>query len=78
MSMKVQEKSKSDNDTRQYKFKPRVFQIESVVEFDISNLANSFTTDTFAEWKEFSAEEMSLDNVMVKINFLLVASCVFI
>ncbi|KAK4269128.1 hypothetical protein QN277_022325 [Acacia crassicarpa] len=63
MSMKVQAKSKSDYDSQQYKFKPRVFQIESVIEVDISSLSNSFTTETFSEWKDFFAEEISTDKM---------------
>lgn len=71
MSMKVQAKSKSDCDAQQYKFKPRAFKIESVVEVDISTLSNSFANETFSEWKEFSSEEISIDKVIDNICFVL-------
>ena len=63
--MKVHFKSKSDFDSQQYKFKPRGFQIESVIEVDISTLANSNATETFLEWREFSSEEESSDKVIL-------------
>lgn len=65
MSMKVYAKSKSDYDAQQYKFKPRAFQIESVIEVEIQALANSCAAETFSEWKEFSSEEKSADKVIL-------------
>ncbi|XP_027334240.1 midasin [Abrus precatorius] len=63
MSMKVHSKTKSDNDAQQYKFKPRAFQIESVVDVEISTPANSTATETFSEWREFSYEEKYADKM---------------
>ncbi|KAI4355485.1 hypothetical protein L6164_004254 [Bauhinia variegata] len=64
MSMKVHTKSKSDYDAQQYKFRPRVFQIDSIIEVDLSTLANSYANETFSEWKEFSSEEESGDKMV--------------
>lgn len=63
MSMKVHAKSKSDYNAQQYKFKPRAFQIESVIEVEIPALANSSATETFSEWKEFAFEDKSANKV---------------
>jgi len=63
MSMKVYAKSKSDHDAQQFKFKPRAFQIESIMELEIPALANSSATEAFSDWKEFTYEEKSADNV---------------
>ncbi|AET01690.2 midasin [Medicago truncatula] len=63
MSMKVYAKSKSDHDAQQFKFKPRAFQIESIMELEIPALANSSATEAFSDWKEFSYEEKSADNM---------------
>ncbi|XP_019425404.1 PREDICTED: midasin isoform X2 [Lupinus angustifolius] len=63
MSMKVYAKSKSEYDAQQYKFKPRAFQVESVIDVEIETLANSSATETFSEWKEFSSEEKSADKI---------------
>ncbi|TKY64312.1 Midasin protein [Spatholobus suberectus] len=64
LSTKVYAKSKSDFDAQQYKFKPRAFQIESVIEVEIPTLANSCAPETFLEWKEFSYDEKSADNMV--------------
>ncbi|KAL3008468.1 hypothetical protein AAZX31_07G033800 [Glycine max] len=57
-------KSKSDIDTQQYKFKPRAFEIESVIEDELPPLANSYSPETFLEWKEFSYDEKSSDKMV--------------
>ncbi|KAJ1401027.1 P-loop containing nucleoside triphosphate hydrolase [Sesbania bispinosa] len=68
MSMKVYTKSKRDYDAQQYKFKPRAFQIESVIEVEIPALENSSASETFSEWKEFSYEEKSTDKIMESLE----------
>lgn len=72
--MKVDAKSKSDYDAQQFKFKSREFQIESVIEVEIPALANSSAAEAFSEWKEFSFEEKSTDQV----RFVLFARCLFV
>ncbi|KAL1318551.1 hypothetical protein AAHE18_15G213600 [Arachis hypogaea] len=61
MGMKVHAKSKSDYESQQYKFKPRAFQIESVIEVDMPTLAKLSATETFSEWEQFSSEEKPND-----------------
>ncbi|RDX86825.1 Midasin, partial [Mucuna pruriens] len=63
LSTKVYAKSKSDFDAQEYKFKPRAFQIESVIEVEIPTLVNSCAPETFLEWKEFSYDEKTADNM---------------
>lgn len=65
LSTKAYAKSKSDFDAQQYKFRPRAFQIESVIDVELPPLANSFVPETFYEWKEFSSEESSADKVIL-------------
>jgi midasin len=57
MSMKVQAKTKKDYEAQQYKFRPRAFQIESIIEVDISTLGKSMGDDDFSEWKALLSEE---------------------
>lgn len=57
VSMKIQAKTKKDNDSQQYKFKPRAFQIERIIEVDISTLGKSMGNDSFSEWKALLSEE---------------------
>ncbi|XP_021720497.1 midasin-like [Chenopodium quinoa] len=49
---KVQEKTEKDNETQLYKFRPRPFKLDNVYEIDLSSLNNSFSGDSFTEWKE--------------------------
>ena len=55
--MKIQAKTKEDYDSQQYKFKPRAFQIERIIEVDISTLGKSMGNDSFSEWKALFSEE---------------------
>ncbi|KAL2575217.1 hypothetical protein GLYMA_16G004800v4 [Glycine max] len=50
-------KSESDFNSQQYKFKPRAFEIESVIEVELPPLANSVAPETFLEWKEKSSDK---------------------
>lgn len=65
--MKVQVKGKEDYEAQQYKFKPRAFKIENVLEIDISSLANSVSNESFSEWQELLSE----DEFTVKVTFFL-------
>ncbi|KAG4379533.1 hypothetical protein GLYMA_16G004800v4 [Glycine max] len=51
-------KSESDFNSQQYKFKPRAFEIESVIEVELPPLANSVAPETFLEWKEKSSDKI--------------------
>jgi len=65
LSIKAYAKSKSDFDAQQYKFRPRAFRIESVIDVELPPLGNSFASETFFEWKEFSSDENSADKVIL-------------
>ncbi|XP_052724837.1 midasin isoform X1 [Vigna angularis] len=64
LDTKAYTKSKSDFDAQQYKFRPRAFQIESIIDVELPPLANSFAPETFSEWKEFSSDENSADKMV--------------
>ncbi|GAV80132.1 AAA_5 domain-containing protein [Cephalotus follicularis] len=57
MNIKVQIKTKEDSDAQQYKFRPRDFKIESVLDVDISSLAKSVSFDSFPEWQQLLSKE---------------------
>ncbi|XP_038723701.1 midasin [Tripterygium wilfordii] len=59
MNMKVQGRIKEGLDARQYKFRPRAFKIERILEVDISKLGKLFVNDSFLEWQELLSEEDS-------------------
>lgn len=73
--MKVQAKTKMDDSSQKYKFRPRVFQIESIIEVDISTLGESMTNDSFSEWKELLSEE-EFPTMVVLINNVIFAKYV--
>ena len=70
MRMKVEAKTKEDYGSQQYKFRPRAFQIESVIEVDISTLGKSLTNDSFSEWKELLSEEEFTTVVILLYNYV--------
>jgi hypothetical protein len=70
MRMKVQAKTKEDYGSQQYKFRPRAFQIESIIEVDISTLGESMTNDSFSEWKELLSEEEFTTMVVLLYNVI--------
>lgn len=55
--MKVQSKTKRDYGSQLYKFRPRAFHIDSIIEVDISTLGKSMANESFLEWKELLSEE---------------------
>lgn len=63
--MKIQAKTKKDYDSQQYKFKPRAFQIERIIEVDISTLGKSMGNDSFSEWKALLSEEKLTTMVVI-------------
>ncbi|XP_048323691.2 midasin isoform X2 [Ziziphus jujuba] len=52
MRMKIQAKTKEDYDSQLYKFRPRILEIENIIELDISMLGKSLANENFLEWKE--------------------------
>ena len=57
VSMKIQAKTKKDNDSQQYKFKPRAFQIETIIEVDIATPGKLMGNDSFSKWKALLSKE---------------------
>ncbi|KAA8540262.1 hypothetical protein F0562_024175 [Nyssa sinensis] len=55
--MKVEVKSKEDHEAQQYKFRPRAFKIEDIIEIDISTLGSLSANESFSEWQELLSEE---------------------
>lgn len=67
MVMKVQAKIKEESSSQQFKFKPRAFDIDTVVEVNISSLRQSFASESFLEWQQLAAEEESTERVMLHV-----------
>lgn len=63
MRMKIQAKTKEDYDSQLYKFRPRILEIENIIELDISMLGKSLANENFLEWKELHSVDE--DAVMV-------------
>lgn len=66
MRMKEEVKEKEDNEAQQFKFRPRAFRIENIMELDISTLRSSVKNESFSEWQELATEiefpeEMEVD-----------------
>ncbi|XP_052182550.1 midasin isoform X2 [Diospyros lotus] len=57
MNMKLKVKDKEDQEGQQYKFKPRAFEIQNIMEIDISTLGGSLANETLSEWQELLSEE---------------------
>ncbi|CAI0420066.1 unnamed protein product [Linum tenue] len=57
MDMKAEVQDKEGLDAQQYKFKPRAFEIQNVIDADVSMLAKYFSNDSFSELKELLSEE---------------------
>ncbi|CAL5335226.1 unnamed protein product [Camellia sinensis] len=57
MNMKVEVKTKEDHEARQFKFKPRAFKIENIMEIDISTLGGSLENEILSEWQELLSNE---------------------
>lgn len=55
--MKVQVKTKEELEAQQYKFRPRAFEINNIIQLDISTLSSSIANETFSEWQEMVSEE---------------------
>ena len=61
--VKVNEQTKRDSEAQAYKFRPRVFKLNDVCEVDLSSLNNSFSGESFTEWKELLHDEESIPRV---------------
>ncbi|KAM7253719.1 hypothetical protein ACFE04_031401 [Oxalis oulophora] len=65
ISMKEQVKSKEESDSQQYKFRARVFKVESVLEVDISTLTKSISHDTSSEFQELLRDEEDSTEIVI-------------
>ncbi|XVF27001.1 hypothetical protein REPUB_Repub14bG0069100 [Reevesia pubescens] len=61
MHMKIEGKNQEDLDGQSYKFRPRAFRIENVMEVDISALGKLLANDNFLEWQELLSDEESTE-----------------
>ncbi|XVE88663.1 hypothetical protein DITRI_Ditri19aG0087500 [Diplodiscus trichospermus] len=61
MLMKIQGKNQEDLRGQFYKFRPRAFRIENVMEVDVSALGKLLSNDNFVEWQELLCEEKSTE-----------------
>ncbi|CAN1795130.1 MDN1 [Linum perenne] len=60
MDMKVEVQDKEGHNAQQYKFRPRAFEIQNVVDSDVSVLGRFFSDDSFSELQELLSEDGSL------------------
>lgn len=61
MGMKVQVKTKEENEAVLYKFRPRAFKIDSIIRADISTLRSSIGNAAFSEWQDMILAEEEID-----------------
>ncbi|KAG5612477.1 hypothetical protein H5410_023758 [Solanum commersonii] len=59
MQMKLQVRTTEENKAQQFRFKPRLFKIDNILEIDISALGSSASNESFSEWKEFHSRQES-------------------
>ncbi|XAR49907.1 hypothetical protein NMG60_11004090 [Bertholletia excelsa] len=57
LDMKVKLRAKEEDEAQHYKFKPRAFKIENIIETDISSMGDLLTNETLSEWQELLSEE---------------------
>lgn len=62
--MKHRVKSAEGGNGQQFKFRARVFKMESIIDIDVSNCAYLLANDSFSEWQELLSEELE-DKVMI-------------
>ncbi|XP_040935632.1 midasin isoform X2 [Gossypium hirsutum] len=61
MHMKIQGKNQEDLHGQSFKFRPRAFRIENVMEVDISALGKMLSSDNFTEWQQLLSDEESTE-----------------
>ena len=70
INMKVELKDKVDDEAQQYKFRPRAFKIEDIIEVDISTLGSSFANASFSKWQELISDEDITERVTIEMDKL--------
>lgn len=68
--MKLQVRTTEENKAQQFRFKPRLFKIDNILEIDISALGSSASNESFSEWKEFHSRQESSEKVSIHCWFL--------
>ncbi|KAG5521278.1 hypothetical protein RHGRI_033733 [Rhododendron griersonianum] len=58
MNMKVKVRTKQEYEAQQFRFKPRTFKIDSIIESDTSSPVGSLPNETQSEWQEWLSEEV--------------------
>lgn len=56
--VKHRAKPTDESKAQQFKFRERAFNIESIINIDVSNCAILLANDSFSEWQELLAEEL--------------------
>lgn len=62
--MKIQSKNKQDYAALKFKFKPRAFKLESIIDLDISALGKTLANQSFLDWKEFISADQHIEGVL--------------
>lgn len=68
--MKLKVRTTEENKAQQFRFKPRAFKIDNILEVDISALASSASDRSFSEWEEFHSSKESFEKVSIHYWFL--------
>ncbi|KAF7135896.1 hypothetical protein RHSIM_Rhsim08G0236800 [Rhododendron simsii] len=58
MNMKVKVRTKQEHEAQQFRFKPRAFKIDSIIESDASSPVGSLPNETQTEWQEWLSGEV--------------------
>lgn len=64
MHMKLQVRKREENEAQPFKFRPRAFRIENIIDLDISTLRDSVENESFLEWQELATEKESKEELI--------------
>lgn len=67
--MKLHVRTTEENKAQQFRFKPRAFNIDNILEIDISALGSLASHGSFSEWKEFHSRQVSFEKVSIHCWF---------
>lgn len=70
MQMKLKVRTTEENKAQQFRFKPRAFKIDNILEVDISALASSASDRSFSEWEEFHSSKESFEKNSDKEHYI--------
>lgn len=63
--MKVKARTKQEHEAQQFRFKPRAFKIDSIMESDTSSPVGSLPNEAQSEWQEWLLVEDVAGKVMI-------------